>query len=272
MTDRYPVQLPCPYSAFSTAEQGRLIPCATIPSGRRHDGALFYARGAESMGTSNGRQHTSVVVYTRPEATKPPSATQESKAHEVVTRPVTGEQIPATGNNTIDSVGTTDRWPSTDDPIPDKSKSNGIPPSLIPITTHRGINRKVPIRHIDRTATGLDQRRPGLTFAMASHMNPLVRTASEESMRGDAPSARPGSHFTQPLRLSVRLLRFDHSGPERNSGGGCRPRTPANVKPRQGRLIHLIRTLATRAPPTAASGRTGPTTARSSSAASHPYH
>lgn len=193
--------------------------------------ALFYVRRAESMGTLNGLQHTSVVVYTRPEAIEPPSATQESQAHEAVTHGVADKQIPTTGRSAIGSVGTASRRPSADDPIPNQNKSNAIPPSLVPIIAHRGGNRKVSIRYNSRAATELDHQHPGLTFAVASYMNPLVRTASTKSVYGDAPSIRPGSYFTRHLRSDVRppvSATPDPSGIQEKAAATRRSRAASN--------------------------------------------
>lgn len=147
--------------------------------------AAFYARGAESMGTSNARQHT---------------------------------RIPATVNIAIDSAGTTPRWPFTDDPIPNQIESNRITYSLVLVTARRGKNRKLSIRRIDPAATGIDHQCPSLTFAVASHMNPLVRTASEESVQVHAPNARPGSYSTQHLRLGAR---FDPAAERKSEDAGA---------------------------------------------------
>lgn len=212
---------------------------------------LFYARGAESMGTSNARQHT---------------------------------RIPATDTITIDSVGATTRRLSTDDPIPNQIESNRITSSLVLVTAHRGRNRKLSIRHLDPAAAGIDRQRPSLTFAVASHMNPLVRTASEESVHGHARNARAGSYSTQCLRLGVRIDAAterksadagalsgarSHPAPAAGSPRGRpgRPPMPGHVPPASRPApdapplrtssrakTSLVHTLAIRAPPTATPG------------------
>ncbi|MEV6775307.1 hypothetical protein [Streptomyces syringium] len=236
------------------------------------------------MGTSNARQHTSTVAETRPKAIKPPPATQESKAHKAVTQAVTDEQIPATVNITIDSAGTTPRRPFTDDPIPNQNESNRITSTLVLATVHRGRKRKLSIRRIDPAATGIDHQCPSLTFAVASHLNPLVRTASEESVHGHARNARAGSYFTQCLRLGVRIdAATEREFADAGTLSGARsqpapaagaprgrpgsPAVPGHVPPASRPVrdtpplrtssrakASLIHTLAIRAPPTATPG------------------
>ncbi|OKI04965.1 hypothetical protein A6A06_09750 [Streptomyces sp. CB02923] len=115
---------------------------------------------------------------------------------------VAAERVLVTGNTVIDAVVTASRCPpTTDDPALRRIEQDSAP--LVLVTAHRRENWGAPIRRIGRAVAILSRQYPEVGFVVAAHMNPLVRSAVEESLHG-----RPNVYLPGPIPYDAfaRLL------------------------------------------------------------------
>ncbi|MEU7256974.1 UDP-N-acetylglucosamine 2-epimerase (non-hydrolyzing) [Streptomyces rimosus] len=115
---------------------------------------------------------------------------------------VAADRIVVTGNTVIDAVVAASRGPRHR-AVPELRglEQNSAP--LVVVTAHRRENWGEPIRRVGRAVAALSRQYPDVTFVVAAHMNPAVRTAIEESLRG-----RPNVHLPGPIPYDTfaRLL------------------------------------------------------------------
>ncbi|MFD7668402.1 non-hydrolyzing UDP-N-acetylglucosamine 2-epimerase [Streptomyces sp. NPDC059788] len=111
-------------------------------------------------------------------------------------------RIVVTGNTVIDAVFSASRRPSVQrDPTLHRIERTSAP--LVLVTAHRRENWGAPIRRIGAAVATLSRQYPEVGFVVAAHMNPLVRNAIEDCLRG-----RPNVHLPGPIPYDTfaRLL------------------------------------------------------------------
>ncbi|MBF6050058.1 UDP-N-acetylglucosamine 2-epimerase (non-hydrolyzing) [Streptomyces sp. NRRL B-1677] len=126
----------------------------------------------------------------------------------LVAEGVAAERILVTGNTVIDAVvAASRRPPAAGDPLPHRI-ANSAP--LVLVTAHRRENWGAPIRRVGRAVASLSHQYPEITFVVAAHMNPSVRTAIEESLHGrpnvQLPGPIPYDAFARLLARSVLVI------------------------------------------------------------------
>lgn len=117
---------------------------------------------------------------------------------------VAADRIVVTGNTVIDAVVSASRRPqAVRNPASAFPHTERDSTPLVLVTAHRRENWGAPIRRIGQAVATLSHHYPEVSFVVAAHMNPLVRTALEESLRD-----RPNVHLPGPVPYDVfaRLL------------------------------------------------------------------
>ncbi|MEU7147918.1 UDP-N-acetylglucosamine 2-epimerase (non-hydrolyzing) [Streptomyces sp. NPDC045456] len=115
---------------------------------------------------------------------------------------VAADRIVVTGNTVIDAVVTASRNPRHRT-VPELREIEQDSAPLVVVTAHRRENWGEPIRRVGRAVAALSRQYPEVTFVVAAHMNPSVRTAIEESLR-----CRPNVRLPGPIPYDTfaRLL------------------------------------------------------------------
>ncbi|MGW1070926.1 non-hydrolyzing UDP-N-acetylglucosamine 2-epimerase [Streptomyces aureus] len=125
-----------------------------------------------------------------------------------------GEATMVTGNTVIDAVVLAGRSPAAArDPLVRRTEELGAP--LVVVTAHRRENWGAPIRRICRAVAELSRRHRELTFLVAAHMNPVVRSTVETALRGLPNVLLPGPVAYAPfsrLLSRARLVITDSGG------------------------------------------------------------
>ncbi|MFD0417949.1 non-hydrolyzing UDP-N-acetylglucosamine 2-epimerase [Streptomyces sp. NPDC127108] len=127
----------------------------------------------------------------------------------LVAQGVPPERIVVTGNTVIDAAVSASRRPPADrDPAFRRIEQDSAP--LVLVTAHRRENWGDPIRRIGAAVATLSHQYPEVSFVVAAHMNPLVRTALEDSLRGRPnvrlPGPIPYDTFARLLARSVLAI------------------------------------------------------------------
>ncbi|MEU7227153.1 non-hydrolyzing UDP-N-acetylglucosamine 2-epimerase [Streptomyces chrestomyceticus] len=122
---------------------------------------------------------------------------------------VAADRIVVTGNTVIDAVVAASRNPCHRT-FPELREIEQDSAPLVVVTAHRRENWGEPIRRVGRAVAVLSRQYPDVTFVVAAHMNPSVRTAIEESLR-DRPNVRlpgpvPYDAFARLLSRSVLAI------------------------------------------------------------------
>ncbi|MFH8409246.1 non-hydrolyzing UDP-N-acetylglucosamine 2-epimerase [Streptomyces sp. NPDC018019] len=105
------------------------------------------------------------------------------------------ERIVVTGNTVIDAVVSASRRPAVEhDSASPFHRIERDPAPLVLVTAHRRENWGAPIRRIGRAVATLSHQYPDVSFVVAAHMNPMVRTAIEDSLRD-----RPNVYLPGPV-------------------------------------------------------------------------
>ncbi|WP_045695307.1 non-hydrolyzing UDP-N-acetylglucosamine 2-epimerase [Streptomyces rubellomurinus] len=127
---------------------------------------------------------------------------------------LSGEATVVTGNTVIDAVVLAGRSPAAArDPLVRRVEAIGAP--VVVVTAHRRENWGEPIARISRAVAELSLRHRELTFLVAAHMNPVVRSAIEAELRGLPNVLLPGPVAYAPfsrLLSRARLVITDSGG------------------------------------------------------------
>ncbi|MFI0258434.1 non-hydrolyzing UDP-N-acetylglucosamine 2-epimerase [Streptomyces sp. NPDC017056] len=122
---------------------------------------------------------------------------------------VAADRIVVTGNTVIDAVVAASRSPRPRTVSGLRGIAADSAP-LVVVTAHRRENWGAPIRRVGRAVATLSRQYPDVTFVVAAHMNPSVRTAIEESLRGlpnvHLPGPIPYDAFARLLSRSVLAI------------------------------------------------------------------
>ncbi|WP_030025379.1 non-hydrolyzing UDP-N-acetylglucosamine 2-epimerase [Streptomyces monomycini] len=122
---------------------------------------------------------------------------------------VAAERIVVTGNTVIDAVVAASRRPLPR-AVPGLRGIDQDSAPLVVVTAHRRENWGEPIRRVGRAVATLSRQYPDVTFVVAAHMNPSVRNAIEESLRGRPnvllPGPIPYDAFARLLSRSVLAI------------------------------------------------------------------
>ncbi|CAM5676540.1 MULTISPECIES: non-hydrolyzing UDP-N-acetylglucosamine 2-epimerase [Streptomyces] len=134
---------------------------------------------------------------------------------------VAADRIVVTGNTVIDAVVAASRGPRHR-AVPELRglEQNSAP--LVVVTAHRRENWGEPIRRVGRAVAALSRQYPDVTFVVAAHMNPAVRTAIEESLRG-----RPNVHLPGPIPYDAFARLLSRSVLAITDSGGIQEETAA---------------------------------------------
>ncbi|MFD8695478.1 non-hydrolyzing UDP-N-acetylglucosamine 2-epimerase [Kitasatospora purpeofusca] len=127
---------------------------------------------------------------------------------------LSGEATVVTGNTVIDAVVLAGRSPAAArDQLVRRTETIGAP--VVVVTAHRRENWGEPISRISRAIAELSRRHRELTFLVAAHMNPSVRSAVESELRGLPNVLLPGPVAYAPfsrLLSRARLVITDSGG------------------------------------------------------------
>ena len=125
-----------------------------------------------------------------------------------------GESTVVTGNTVIDAVLLASGSPAAArDPLVRQVEEAGAP--LVVVTAHRRENRGAPIARICRAVAELSRRHRDMTFLVAAHMNPAVRSGVDGALRGLPNVLLPGPVAYAPfsrLLSRARLVITDSGG------------------------------------------------------------